>query len=140
MRAAVIGEWQLHHVLEIFGQHRLTPAMRQAVGVQGYEYAAADGEQPEGGPGREQRYQVLEGEGGTRLLCAGERIDDASEQNRLCELCGCERYVGEGQEPAQPGFRTEQGEHAAVEMDQLHFAGRSLSEFVMELCGRHPAP
>ena len=76
--------------------------------------------------------------GGTRLLRAGERIDDAAEQNRLCELRGGQRDVGEGQEPAEPGFRTEQGEHATVEMDQgFMFAGRSLSEFVMELCGRH---
>ena len=123
MDAGVIGQRQLHDVVEVVGQHRLTLAVRQPVGLQGDEGAADDGEQPETDPGREQRPdRGRYGCAGSRGLAVGECVDDPAEQDRLCELRDREQDVGEGKQPAEPGFRSERFENTAVEADKRHIS------------------
>jgi len=85
MRAGVEGQRQLHDVLEIIRQHRLTLAVRQPVGMQRDRRAATYGEQAERRPGRQQRPRRGCRQR-TRGRFAGENIDDAAEQHRLGEL------------------------------------------------------
>ena len=102
MDAAVEAQRQLQDVLEVVGHHRVAAAMRQPVGVQRDERAADDGEEAEAHPGREQRDEIGPGRGAAVALRAGERIDDAAEQDRLGELRRGQRHVGDRQHPAEP--------------------------------------
>ena len=122
MGAGVERQRQLHDVLEIAGQHRLTLAVRQPVGVQRDRGAAADGEQAESSPGRQQRPGRCRA-GGAGGGIAGEHIDDAPEQHRLGELRPGQQQVGAGQDPAQPRLLAEQLQDARVEAKQGHAGG-----------------
>ena len=119
MGAGMEGQRQLHDVLEIVGQHRLALAVGEAVGVQRHHGAAADREQAERRPGREQWPGRDRGERAGGGL-AGEHVDDAAEQHRLGELRGREQEIGAGQHPAEPRFLAEQFEDADVETKQGH--------------------
>ncbi len=105
MDAAVIAERQLQDVLEIVGHHRVAAAVRQPVGMQRDQRAADDGEQAEAHPAAEQRHQIGPDRNAAPALGAGQRVDDAAEQDRLGELRGGQRHVGDGQHPAEPGLR-----------------------------------
>ena len=116
MGAAVVAQRQLQHVLEIVGQHGVTAAVGEAIGMQRDQHAAADREQPERQPTRPAAAP-------DRTRPAGhwpparrrERIDDAAEQDRLGELRGRKRHVGDGQQPSEPGLGPELCEDARIE-------------------------
>ena len=57
MGRGVEGERQLEHVLEIIRHDGEPPAVREPVRVERDQYAGADGEEPEGDPGDDQRHQ-----------------------------------------------------------------------------------
>ena len=116
MGAGVEGQRQLHDVLEIAGQHRLALAVRQPVGVQRDRRAAADGEQAERRPGRQQRPGRRRSPAGL----AGEHVDDAAEQHRFGELRAGQQQIGAGENPAQPRLLAEQLKHARIEAKQGH--------------------
>ena len=74
MRAGVIAERKLEHVLEEHRAHHLVLAMGEPVGVERDERAADDGEEAEADPGADQRIKVqrqLRGVG----LGIGQRVD-----------------------------------------------------------------
>ena len=121
MGAGVEGQRQLQDVLEIVGQHRLALAVREPVGLQRHDRAAADGEQPERHPGQQERPGRVRA--GDRL--AGEHVDDPAEQHGFRELRGGEQQIGERQQPAQPRLLAEQLENAGVEAENGH-AGEEL--------------
>ena len=119
MGAGVEGQRQLHDVLEIVGQHRLTLAVRQPVGMERDQRAAGDGEQAERHPGRQQRPRRIRGQRpGLRL--AGQHVDDLAEQHRLGELRAGQQQVGKGENPAQPRLLAEQLEDAGVKAQHGH--------------------
>ncbi len=120
MRAAVERQRQLQDVLEIFRQHRVPAPVREAVGVQRDHHAAGDVEQTEGDPPGQERQQGRPFQRGRIGLRAGQRVDDAAEQDGFGELRRRERHIGEGEQPAQAGFRAEQAKHAAIETDEIH--------------------
>ena len=60
MRAGVIGQRQLQHMLEKIGQHEVAAAMREPVGEPGDQRRGHDDEQAEGDPGADQRRQGTE--------------------------------------------------------------------------------
>ena len=122
MRAAMEGERQLQHVLEIVGQHGLAAAMGEPVRVQRDQHAAADGEQAEADPGGEQRRQDREIRRLRGALRAHQRVDDAAEQHRLGELRDRERHIGAGEHPAEPRLGAEQAKHARIELEEIHRA------------------
>ena len=72
--------------------------------------------------------------GGIRRCVRGlrlhQRVDDTAEQNGLGELGRREQDIGDGQNPGEPGLRLEQGEHAAIKLEEIHalgsFAGGQL--------------
>ena len=101
MDAAMEAERQLQDVLEIVRHHRVAAPVRQPVGVQRHQRAAGDGEQAEADPGREQRYEVGPDRNTAASLRAGQRIDDAAEQDGFGELRRGQRHVGDGQHPAE---------------------------------------
>ena len=104
MGAAVEGDRELQHVLEIVGEHRLLAAMREPVGMERDQHAAADGEQPERDPRGEQGCQRCHVGRRIRGLGLHQHVDDAAEQDRLGELgCG-ERDVRDRQNPGEPGL------------------------------------
>ena len=60
---------QLQHVLEIVGQHRLLAAVREPVGMERDQHAAADGEQPERRPRRRAAASAPSVSGGAFAAC-----------------------------------------------------------------------
>ena len=115
MGAGVEGQRQLQDVLEIVGQHRLALAVREPVGMQRDQRAAADGEQPERRP-----RPPAAARPSWRARCrglAGEHVDDAAEQHGLGELRGGQQQIGDRQHPAQPRLLAEQFENAGVEAE-----------------------
>ena len=116
------AERQLQDVLEIVGHHHVAAAVRQAVGVQRHQRAAGDGEQPEAHPRREQRNDIGPDRGVAPALGAGQRIDDAPEQDRFGELGGGQRHVGQGQHPAEGRFVAQELQYARVQTDEIHDA------------------
>ncbi len=120
MRAGIEAQGQLQHVLEEHRAHRRVLAMRKPVGVERDQRAADDGEERKADPGADQCHQVRYRQLGDLALRVRERIDDAPEQDRLHECRARKRKVGEGEEPAQAGFVSEQSQHADVEADELH--------------------
>jgi len=122
MGAGVEGQRQLHDVFEIVGQHRLTLAMRQLIGVERNRGAAQDGEQPERHPGRQQRPGDDE-DSGPGVACRRARRR-AAEQHRFGELRAGQQQIGTGQNPAQPCLFAEQLEDAGVKAK--HARGRRI--------------
>ena len=123
MGAGVEGQRQLHDVLEIIRQHRLALAVRQPVGVQRDRGTAADGEQAERRPRRQQRPGRRRRQRTAGGL-AGEHVDDAAEQHRLGELRAGQQQIGDGENPAQPRLLAEQFEDAGIKAKHGH-AGRT---------------
>ena len=113
MRAGVERHRQLQDVLEIARQYGLALAVREAVRMQRDDRADADGEQAEGGPGREQRPRRA-------AVLAREHVDDAAEQHGLGELRRRQQEIGDGEDPAEPRFLAEQFEDAGIEAEQGH--------------------
>ena len=120
MDAAVVGQRQLQHVLEIAGQHHLLATMGETIGVERDQHAARDGEEAEADPGGKQRHDVRGSRRRALGLRTDQRVDDATEQNRLGELRGGERHVGKRQQPAQSRFGPQQTENAAVKAEEVH--------------------
>ena len=120
MGVAVIGQRQLQNVLEIAGQHDVAAAVREAVGVKRDQRAAGNGEQPEAGPGGEENAEFLPGRRHAARLRVGQRVDNAAEQNRLGELRGSQRHIGQRQRPGQPAFGAKQGKDAAIKAKKVH--------------------
>ena len=102
----------MQHVFEIVGQDRLTPLVRELVGIKRNERAAHDEEQAEPDPGCDERGEPRPIERATATLCAGERIDDAAEQDRLGQRRRGKRYIGEREQPAERSLWPKQAEHA----------------------------
>ena len=119
MGAGVESQRQLHDVFEIIGQHRLALAVRQLVGVERDNGAAADGEQAERHPGRQQRPGRVRGQR-AGLWLAREHVDNLAEQHRLGELRAGQQQIGEGQNPTQPRLLAEQLEDAGVKAQHGH--------------------
>ena len=122
MRAGVVAERKLQHVLEEHRAHHLVLAVREPIGVERDERAANDGEQGEADPGAEQQHQVPQRQVRNTGLGIGQRIDDPPEQERFHEHGGGQRQVGERQDPAQTGLAPEQFQHAEVETEEFHNA------------------
>ncbi len=120
MRAAVIGQRQLQHVLEIIRQHGMTPAVCKAVGIKRHHDAAGDGENAKARPGEQERQQAVPGRHAGLVLHARERVDDAAEQHRFGELRCRQRNVCDSEEPAEPGLRPEQLEDAHIKAGEIH--------------------
>ena len=85
MRAGVVAQRQLQHVLEEHRAHHLVLAVRQPIGMQRHQRAADDDEEAEADPGADQHHQVLPGQLRDARLGIGEGIDDAAEQDRFHE-------------------------------------------------------
>ena len=119
MGAGVESQRQLHDVLEIIRQHRLTLAMGQPIRMKRYGGAAADGEQAESRPGRQQR-PCRRGSERPRRRLAGQDVDDTTEQHRFGELRAGQQQIGAGQDPAQPCLLAEQFKNAGIEAKQGH--------------------
>ncbi len=120
MGGGVKRERQRQHMLEE-GRHDRQPApVRQSVRMQRDEHAAADGEEPEPDPCSRQRQEIAPGGRDLGRLCARQEVDDAPEQHGLGELGDSEKDVGEGEEPSQPGFRTQLPEHPEIQADEAH--------------------
>ena len=125
MGAAVKGERQLQHVLEVGREDALAAAMCEPVRVQRHKCPAQDAEQRKTAPGNDQHVEPLS----DRM---GERIDDAAEQHRLRELRAGQRQVGEREQPSQPGFVAEQAQHTRIKLYQFHLQlPRPKPTFVM---------
>ena len=85
MRAGVVAQRQLQHVLEEHRAHHLVLAVRQAVGMERHKRAADDDEEAESDPGTDQQHQIPPSDLRDARLGIRECIDDAAEQNRLDE-------------------------------------------------------
>ena len=125
MGVAVIGERKLQNVLEIAGQDDVAAAVRQAVCEESNQRAAGDGEKPKAGPGGQQHAQLRPRRRLAAGLRAGQRVDDAAEQNRLGKLGGGQRHICQRQRPSYSGLGPEQCENAAVEAKNTHGKSRS---------------
>ena len=122
MRAGVVAQRKLEHVLEEHRSHHLVLAMCEPIGVERDERAANDGEQGEADPGSEQQHQVPQLEVRDTGLGIGQGVDDPPEQERFHEHGGGERQIGQRQYPAQTGLPPEQFQHAEVETEEFHVA------------------
>ena len=120
MRAAVEGVRQPQDVLEILGHRGQAPTLRQAVGVQRDQDAGADAADPDQAPCAEQQQDLLPGLVARALAAAGERVDDAAEQERPEEAGRGERRIGQAQRDRKASLRSEQGQHAAVQAQETH--------------------
>ena len=90
----------MQDVIEIGAHHGEPAAMRQTIGVQRDEHRGDDGEQAETDPGAEERHQVAPLRLAVLGLRTGEQIDDPAEQDRLGELRGGQREIGDHQNEA----------------------------------------
>ena len=122
MDVAVEGERKFQHVPEISGEHRVAPAMGEAVGIEGDQRAANDVEHSEADPDQQQRNQIRPDRGRVGGLGLGERVDHPSEQHRLGELSRGKREVGAGEHPGEALLRPQQSQHASIESNELHSA------------------
>ena len=122
MRAGVVAQRKLEHVLEEHRSHHLVLAVCEPIGVERDERAANDGEQGEADPGSEQQHQVPQLEVRDTGLGIGQGVDDPPEQERFHEHGGGERQIGQRQYPAQTGLPPEQFQHAEVETEEFHVA------------------
>ena len=104
MGRAVVGLRQLHHVLEVVGEHGLAPSVRQAVGIKRHQRPEHDGEEAEDDPGHDQSEELGPDRGRAFRLRASERVDDAAEQNRLGELGNHESDVADRQTTSRGVF------------------------------------
>jgi hypothetical protein len=132
MRAGVVAQRQLQHVLEEHGSHHLVLAVGEAVGVERHQGAADDAEQREAHPDADQQHQILPVQLRRPALGVRQQVDDASEQPRLGEHGGGDRQIGAGEHPAQTGLAPEHFKHADVEAKEFHEAdiGRGKRRFV----------
>jgi hypothetical protein len=121
--AAVKAQRELQDMFEVVGEHGMTVAVREPVGIERHDRSACDGEQPEADPGRKQDREIAPRRSRALGLRTRERIDDPAEQYGFGELGGRERDVGGRQHPAEPCFRPEQLQNAHIELDEIHDAG-----------------
>ena len=120
MRAGMISERQLQHVLEVLRQHHIAAMMGEPVGKPSHQGAGDDDEEPEADPGPDQRCQYPRCGAEAFGQGTGKRIDNAAEQHRLDELRAGERDVGEPQRYRELGLRAQQSQHAKIDAEEGH--------------------
>jgi hypothetical protein len=120
MLAGMVGERQLQHVLEIIGQHQIAALMREPVGEPRDQRAGPDDKETERDPSAGERRQRPRRRSDAGRQCARQRIDDATEQNRLGELRASQRDIGKGQRYRQPAVGAQQAKDAEVDSDKRH--------------------
>ena len=123
MRAGMVGERQLQHVLEIIRQHHVAALMREPVGEPGHQRAGDNDEQAEADPGADQRRQRPRRR---RRAPAGsapdKRVDDAAEQHRLDELRAASAILASASDHGEPRVGAQKAEHAKIDTDKGHDA------------------
>ena len=105
MRAGMIGEWQLQHVLEIIRQDYIAPTVGEPVGEPGNERAGGNDEQPKSHPGANERRQHPCGGLQARRQRTRERVDYAPQQYRFDELRAGQRDIRQRQRDREPRIR-----------------------------------
>jgi hypothetical protein len=75
---------------------------------------------PNAAQARELRQQFRERRHAARGLRAHQRVDDAAIEYRLGEQRDGEQHIGEGEQHAQPTLRTERGEDAGINAQEIH--------------------
>ena len=115
MRAGVIGERQLQHMLEEVGEHQVAASMREAIGEPGDQRRGRDDEQAEGDPSTDQRRQGADCRSDPGRQCARQSIDDMPEQHRFDELRDRQRDVGKREHARKPRLRREQVEQPEID-------------------------
>jgi hypothetical protein len=120
MRAGVIAQRQLQHVLEKLGAHHLVLTVRQPVGVQRDQRAGDDRKQREADPGTHQQHEALPIQFGEAALRIGQRVDDAAEQHRLDEHRRGHQQVADSQHPAEPRLGPQHLQRADVQPKEFH--------------------
>ena len=136
MRAAVIGDRKLQHMLEIGGQHGVAAPVREPVGIERDDHAAEDREYTEARPEQQQGQQRVPGHGGVAGPHASQRVDDLPEQHGLRELRRCKCHVGDSEQPPEFDVGAEQAENARVETQKVHdrFAGAGCRRSRISIC------
>ncbi len=97
MRAGMVGERQLQHVLEIIRQDHIAPTVGEPVGKPGNERAGGDDEQAKPRPGANQRRQHSCGGREARRQRTREGVDYAPQQYRFDELRAGQRDIRQRQ-------------------------------------------
>jgi hypothetical protein len=120
MRADIVAQRKLQHVLEKHGSHRLILAVSETVGVKRHQSAGDDCEKTKADPGADQHHQIRPGQFRQAPLRVRERIDNASEQDGLDEHGGRQHQIGDRERPAHAGLAPEQLEHAHIEANEFH--------------------
>ena len=137
MLDAVKGERQLQNMLEIAGEHRLPAAVGKTIGIERNERAAQHGEDSKPRPGDQQQRQDRPIGRRVAGLCAGERIDNPTEQHRLGELRRSERRVTGRQQPTEPALGSQKPEHASIEAKEIQQAHDALSGVIPDAIFAH---
>ena len=125
MRAAVERVRQAQDMLEVAAHRGEPAALREPVGVQCHQHAGADAGDADQAPQAEQQQGLPPGLGARACAAAGERVDDAAEQQRAEKAGRGESGVGDHQRDREVALRREQADHAAVESHDAHRQAKS---------------